>query len=288
MVPRHLSQRTRGAWPAAQRPSKPGAPGTNYAYLRLAACATNTLMIAGIYAEYLWAAEWVDDAARCASGNLTLTDALDCSRRYTFSDAMVHGHNLFWYSSVGSFATVVFTLAERHRIGRLRAALERAQGSKTGAAKASLALRCLKIYERFALTSFIIVMFLVPCHIDRPFMHYPCAVACFGFFGVAITAYIAMPLDFGGAADDGSAELAAWSGRRRYTLPLMKAVLVVEALAIVAAALHLLARYRSPDWCGVTGKVFGSSEVSLLLLFQGFVASFAIDDAAISKEKAFA
>lgn len=248
----------------------------------------NTIMIVAIYAEYLWAAEWVDDNTICTSNQLTFMLALDCSRRYSFSDAMVHGNNLFWYTAIGSFTAVACTICERHRIAHLRAVLEhKREATPPGkAAQITWALRCLKVYERLTITTFFIVLFLVPFHIDRPKLHYPCAVLIFGLYGLAIITYMVMPLEFQGLTGKGSAEVTAWSQRRRLILPLMKLVIVLESFTFIAAMLHLLARYTTPGWCAVTGRLFGTSETFLLLLFQCQVGSFAVDDMAISRLKA--
>jgi len=92
---------------------------------------------------------------------------------------------------------------------------------------------------------------------------------------VAMSAYTAMPLDFGDAATD---SLVAWRERRCSMLPCMQLLGVHAVAAGFAGFLRVLSILTVSDWSDFTGRMFGGLEVSVIAGFQIFVAILSADD----------
>eukprot|EP00928_Gymnodinium_smaydae_P043967 TRINITY_DN29367_c0_g2_i1.p1 TRINITY_DN29367_c0_g2~~TRINITY_DN29367_c0_g2_i1.p1 ORF type:complete len:338 (+),score=69.53 TRINITY_DN29367_c0_g2_i1:126-1139(+) len=262
---------------------------------RLLACGCNVLMVIVMYIEYLWAAEFFDDSQTCAAPSGDLLEMLNCCRRYTFSDAMLRGRNLEVFMGIGSVVAAIYTKLEWDRVQRLRELV--VSRRKLGVApeddwKPAVALRCLDLFLASIVSAFACVLLLVPFHLERPIMHYLVAGFCWTATFTAICLYAVVPLDFAAPAGNGAkaikstaddvavdanaAALTAWAQRRQRLLPFLQALIAVQVVTVGVGIL----RVASPG--DLTGRLFGAFEVLVILSYQGFVALFAWDDAAVA------
>jgi len=249
------------------------------AVARLIAVALNSAVLLGTYCEYLWAADWVDECAqRTCAPPTSLFDITEGLRLYTFSDSMIRGNNLVWFSVVGTMAAVVYIWVERRRIESLEADLKvqlALMAPKEDTAKVRWSLQCLMAYKLSILSGFVFVLLLVPCHIDRPELHYPLAGALFALMAVAMTSYLWMPLDFGPAA---TTSIRAWNERRCRTISWVRLLCFVQVAALFAGITRITAVITASEWSSISGRLFGLLEVAVILGYQIFVALFAFDD----------
>jgi hypothetical protein len=244
---------------------------------RLVASSANSIVIIGTYLEYLWASEWVDNDRTCRSAPLGFLDILDCLRRFTYSDSMVRGNNLFWFTIVGSFAAAVYVWAEHRRTQSLKYSLENQRSAldSHGASKLEFSIKCLTLYKATSLSSYVFVLGLAYCHIDRPLLHYPLAGTMFLFMSVAMSSYMLMPLDFGVDTTD---EVRTWSRRRQKLLPWMRLLCAVQVATLLAGIFRVFAVVSVATWSNTSGRIFGILEVSVILGFQIWVMLFTSDD----------
>jgi len=146
---------------------------------------------------------------------------------------------------------------------------------KEDTAKVRWSLQCLMAYKLSILSGFVFVLFLVPCHIDRPELHYPLAGALFSLMAVAMTSYLWMPLDFGPAA---TTSIRAWNERRCRTISWVRLLCFVQVAALFAGITRITALITASEWSSISGRLFGLLEVAVILGYQIFVALFAFDD----------
>jgi hypothetical protein len=229
--------------------------------------------------EYLWAAEWVDDDANCKQVPLAFFDFLECLRRFTYSDSMIRGSNMFWFSIIGSFAAAVYIAVEQRRIHGLAEALkEQLQEMKEESNESSSvrwSMNCLKVYKAAIMSSFILVLGLVPCHIDRPLLHYPLAGTMFSLMALGMLAYVWMPLDFG---INTTCKIKAWNARRQRIMPVVRMLLTTQLLALITGVLRVIAVLTASSWASASGRLFGIMEVAVIASYQVWVALLAVDD----------
>lgn len=275
----------------AQMPSSNGIASwrpSNVGLYRLMGCAVNIAMIVGTYLEYLWAADWAPISAQCDQrSSLPWLDFADCFHRYTYSHSMLRGQNLKLFGVFGSFAAACYLAAEHRRTGKLRRLLEAqvrelaGQSSEVGAARiagAESALRLLALYSKLMTTAFIGVLFLVPCHLERPLLHYGCAVIGAGSMFYGVCAYFVMPLDRAtglseaGIETSGCDDIVRWAKRHQRLRRYAALVIALHFVLGASFALHHVA------WIDATGRFSGACEVLVILSYQFFVAMLATDD----------
>jgi len=242
-----------------------------------------------MYLEYLWAAEWAEIPAHCATlsdrTRLPPLEIANCMHRFTFSDSMLRGNNLALFAVIGSCVAVAFLAVERNRVrrleqllhARLQALAEDSFAEVTGSEAVERSLRLLRRYSWLVGFAFPGVLLLVPFHLERPFLHYSSTalVVCCMFGGVCT--YVAMPLGVAAGLDSTdsstrSDDLARWARRHESLRPKCWGIVAVHVALPAAAVLHQVL------FIDVTGRLFGAIEVFAILSYQVFVALFVLDD----------
>jgi len=251
---------------------------------RLLACVTNILMIIGMYLEYLWAADWPELPAQCEyRSSLPWLDLADCFHRYTFSHAMLRGQNLTIFAFVGALVAACLTMVEHQRVRRLTGLLKlySVKASATGGADdpAQRCLQYLSVYSRLMDVAFPGVLLLVPFNLERPVMHYGCTALVVSAMVGGVVAYATMPLAAaaGLSEEEPTNELQDWAKRHQSLKWKAGCIIALHFVLPTAAAVHHFA------WLDATGRLFGLCEVSAILSYQIFLATFVTDDFAAPK-----
>ncbi|CAE7270501.1 unnamed protein product [Symbiodinium pilosum] len=249
---------------------------------RLFACGMNAGMILGIYAEYLWAADWLELPKQCNfRSELPWLELADCFHRYTFSHAMLRGQNLSIFAYIGSIVVACLIMAEKQRKVRLTKLLQaRLHGDPTpSTAQVAVhrSLNFLSIYSSLLCVALPGVLLLVPFNLSWPRMHYGCTVLALSSFVVGMILYATMPL--GAAAGEDDNELSRWAERHARLRFKVWCIVALHLGLPAAAGLHHLL------WLDVTGRLFGFCEVMAILSYQFFLASFSADDFAADPDR---
>lgn len=249
---------------------------------RLLACLTNIFMIIGMYLEYLWAADWPELPAHCEyRSTLAWLDLADCFHRYTFSHAMLRGQNLTIFAFVGALVAACLTMVEHQRVRRLTSLLKLHAVKASGAEDpAQQCLKYLSVYSRLMDLAFPGVLLLVPFNLERPVMHYGCTLLVVSAMVGGVVAYATMPLAAAAGLSDQeepTKELHDWAKRHQSLKWKAGVIIALHFVLPATAAVHHFA------WLDATGRLFGLCEVSAILSYQIFLATFVADDFAASK-----
>lgn len=257
--------------------------------LRLFATVVNSAMVVYVYGAHLAGLEWSDfgryralemGQSRSIRDYLTAWEpAFDHLRVFTFSEAILE--NLVVYTIIGIPVAMALLVVEWKRVRWLQSLVSKSLAQE-------MALRSNRLLEGYLwmfCATLVCIVLVGPLHLDMPRAHYACAASAITCAVNSMILYLVATAELTATAASvtTSDDMIAWATQQRWIRPVLKAILVLHAVAFAAAAWK--AESLGDD---LPALIFGIVETMLVLAYQAWPLVLGLDDMAALRGKGMA